>query len=185
MTKTRSDIAAILCALLVCTTALLHAQDGSIEKSWNKAQTEKKSEPMQRATPAPATPRVERDSYPTWDKKRESDTKPWRQQNAPPQQTLPQQQSAPVRGYYAQNKIMIDSLSNLFCLSSSYIRSLTNRNEAGRTVETPVQKTPETRQGDFQYRGDAAETKTPVLADPLAALNTELQRLLEQCLYGR
>jgi hypothetical protein len=188
MTKTPSAIAVFACALLLCAAGSASAQDGSIEKSWGKSSSEKKAEPMQRATPAPAPQqRGDKDSYPTWDKTRQSDIKPWRQQNAAPQQQYQQQQqsAAPARGYYAQNKMMIDSLTNLFCLSSSYIRSLTNRNEVGRTFEAPAPKSTDAKQGDFQYRGDAVETKKPQLADPLAALNTELQRLLEQCLYGR
>ena len=188
MTKTLSAIAVFTCALLLCALGSASAQDGSIEKSWGTSSSEKKTEPMQRTTPAPAPQqRGDKDSYPTWDKKRQSDIKPWRPQNAVPQQQYqqPLQSAAPARGYYTQNKMIIDSLGTLFCLSSSYIRSLTNRNEAGRTFEVPAQKAPDAKQGDFQYRGDAVETKKPQLADPLAALNTELQRLLEQCLYGR
>jgi hypothetical protein len=187
MTKTRSAIAALACAIVLLASASASAQDGSIEKSWGKSSSEKKTEPMQRTTPSPAPQqRGDKDSYPTWDKTRQSDIKPWRTQNTPPATPLQQQSAAPARGYYSQNKMIIDSLGNLFCLSSSYLRSLTNRNEAGRTFEAPAPKTPDTKQGDFQYRGDSpTEAKKPQLADPLAALNTELQRLLEQCLYGR
>ncbi|MBL0175818.1 MAG: hypothetical protein IPP94_11215 [Ignavibacteria bacterium] len=167
--------AALILAALVLSPAAARAQDGSYEKSWNNAGSEKKAEPMQRVTPAPAR-QGEKATYPVWDKARQSDVKPWR--------PAPSAQPAPApRGYYGENRMLIDSLSNLFCLSTSYLRSLTNRNEAARL--SAVAPPPERDPNDFQYRNEPADRKRPQMVDPLATLNSELQRLLEQCLYGR
>ena len=76
--------------------------------------------------------------------------------------------------------MLIDSLSALFCLPSSYIRSLHYRNDVARP-ERASQNT----EHDFQYQQKSTQERASGgSSQALEQLNRELLRLLEQCVYG-
>ena len=156
-------IAAGACALVALVSA--SAQDGSIEQSWGRAAKEKSSQSVEPFKPAP-----QRESYPSWERGRAQESKTWRYADP----------AKPGIDMYSNNRMLIDSLTTLFCLPNSYIRSLHMRNDLARGTVTPQRPS-----SDFQYRNQGAQERAPGSStDTLDQLNRELLRLLEQCIYG-
>ena len=156
----------ILTLLLFSAAALrLSAQNtpGSIGASWDKASGVK---PPFRKMP-PVHRQMEKDApadYTTWDKQRSPESSPW-----PP---LPKSPTAAQ--YLSANGMIIDSLQNLYCLSSGYLRTLRARNEASMRGIQPLPGK------DFQYYPQMR----PAGESP-DHLYRELMQLLHDCLYGR
>jgi hypothetical protein len=155
--------------LMLCAPSTTRAQsrDGSIGDSWLNTPKEKPA-----ATKADQ-PFLQPDKqYKAWDQRPQEPARTW----------TPKKQPAPLSGdLYSSNSRLIDSLTTLYCLSSNYLSTLRNRNEATRgTVPTPL---PQPK--DFSYQQSAPEQKPLPGRESPEALHKELMQLLEQCLYGR
>jgi hypothetical protein len=171
---------AILLPVAVClllafqTQAAAQNRDRTIEDSWDRARTQPKEEAAPLRTPPAETPLAPQNvhptpggDFPTWDKK-SIGTKPW--PGAP--------RAGRAHNLREENTMLIDSLAGLYCLSSSYIAGLRQRNDV--TQPSPV--TPAGK--DFQYKKEA-----PVPAatgqESADALHRELLLLLERCLNSK
>jgi len=162
-------------ALVFLGVFTLHAQNrnGSIEDSWERAPKEIKEKPVEQHYQQHETA-VQKNSvepYPIWDKPRSSLSRPW--------PYIPENPTK--KDYFSANSVLIDSLTNLYCLSTNYIKSLSNRNNVGLAPPPP----PPTRK-DFSYKQSEPPAKGTIQAsESLEALYKELLQLLDQCLYGR
>ena len=145
------------------------SHDGSIEDSWNRAAREPKPLPLDTRRQSPPPETREQQRYTTWERIRPEQSRPW--------PFLPKNPSTDQ--YYTANKALIDSLSNLYCLSANYITTLTNRNEAAmRPASTPQVKK------DFHYDSGTDMRRQSPPSESLDALHKELMQLLDRCLYG-
>ena len=159
-------------AMLACLLAASNAFAQSIEESWMSAPKEK-TPPARQSTQQSAQPFLQTDrQYRAWDRRVEGTDRTW----------TPRKPAVTVPGdYYTSNGQLIDSLTTLYCLSSNYLTTLRNRNEAARSGVVPAAPTPR----DFHYQQSVpGHTPIPGRESP-EALHKELLQLLEQCLYGR
>ncbi len=159
-------VSTIVLFFIIHFTASSQRRDDTIEASWDRApKSDIPVKPKVAETrKAPVT-----DAYnPPWNRERPLESRPW--------PVLPANPTADQ--VYQANKSLIDSLSNLYCLSNNYIRTLTNRNEAAYATH------PASPKRDFHY-SDPSATKSPHTRESLEAVYKELNGLLEQCLYGR
>ncbi len=155
---------ALLSAGMVC-----RAQDGSIQDSWDKAGQEKRQQEREMKPPASHKVQV----YPEWERSEGGKSAvvhegQWKYQ--PP--------AGIKRDLYSINHAIIDSLSALFCIPSSYIKSLRNRNEVARGAAPPP-----VRNREFQYEKESAP-HSHTSGEAMEQLHRELLRLLELCLTG-
>jgi hypothetical protein len=162
------------CTVLVCivltTNGFAQSRDGSIEDSWKNPS--KDTAPVTRQD----QPFLQGDKqYRNWDQKPQEPPRTWNQQ---PKKASPPAMS---RDMYSSNAQLIDSLSTLYCLSSNYLTTLRNRNEASRGTVQPMPTPPR----DFSYQQRTTEQKPLPGRESPEALRKELLQLLDQCLYGR
>lgn len=167
----------IVLAVLVLLPAVGIAQhsDGSIESSWeNPRLYQPPAKVHAERPPAPhvAAPSGTDGYLPAWDRSRSPESRPW-----------PYAQRQPlIKGdYYSSNAMLIDSLTSLYCLSSGYVKTLSNRNESGRAVPSPAPP----QKKEFSYDQAPPAAKPSPARESLEALHRELLLLLDQCLYGR
>lgn len=166
--KTSILLLAMLATLAIVQDTRAQSRDGSIEESWMSAPKERPPAARQ-----PEQPFLQPDrQYRAWDRRAEQTEKTW----------TPRKPVVAVPGdYYTSNGRLIDSLATLYCLSSNYLVTLRNRNEASRAGVLPASPLPK----DFHYQQPVPEhTPIPGRESP-EALHKELLQLLEQCLYGR
>jgi hypothetical protein len=173
---------AIVCFFLAMhVQAVAQTHDRSIEDSWERSATTPLETPRSASTtprsasttpppslwdvhPAPGT------GYPSWDASGPAPAATWPGPSA----------AAPTgRNLAGTNSALIDSLSNLYCVSSTFITSLRNRNELARGAVAPA-----AAGKDFQYK-TAPAVEIPTGTESADALHRELLLLLERCLYGR
>lgn len=141
----------------------LHAQSrpGTVGDSWKSAPAQS----TQGKAPATGTDAA------AWNKERTSSSRPW-----------PQLPEKPMSSdYYKVNTMVIDSLSRLYCVSSSYLHTLRQRNEKASSKPAVSSKD---GQG-FQYNQPTAAAPPPQGHESPQALYRELTSLLDRCLHGR
>ncbi|NOY05517.1 MAG: hypothetical protein GXO82_02600 [Chlorobi bacterium] len=149
-------------------TGPLWSQGSTIERSWENPKPRKHVDKSaykpyeKKAAEQPAT-----EHYNPWQQSRSAETYPW--------PALPQHPGA--LDYHEANTMLIDSLTNLYCLSTNYLRYLRQRNDL--TVSLP--KTPAEK--EFAYTKGAHIPES--VREQLKELYDELQTLLVQCIEGR
>ena len=158
----------MVCLLAGSSVATAQSHEGSIGDSWNSAPKEKAPAGAKQTQPFLQGEK----QYQAWEHRAQESQKTWTQKSQP----IPMS-----RDYYTTNSRLIDSLSTLYCLSSNYLTTLRNRNEATRSGVPASPPQPK----DFSYQQSVQEhTALPGRESP-EALHKELLQLLDQCLYGR
>jgi hypothetical protein len=184
----------IYTALLItvfCFSSSLQAQnyDDSIEDSWNRAARHK----SQDATQQQNTERKQQDAY-DWTKGQQQ--KQQIEKQSPPPATLSRMPAnATAADYYYANNALIDTLTSMYCVSTTYLRTLRNRNEAANVAipkeVAPPKEDPKPEGDRFKYEKDnwrkKQQTEKPAPApninlSALSTLNQELFQLLDKCL---
>lgn len=181
-------ISTALVFMIFCFSGVMQAQnyDDSIEDSWNRAARHK----TQKATQQQETERRQQNAY-DWTKR----TQRQQQQIPPPTAFSRMPANATAADYYYANNALIDTLKNMYCVSTTYLRTLRNRNEAANVAvpkEVVAPKEEPKDQGDgFTYEKDnwrkEQQTAKPAPApdinlSALSTLNQELFQLLDKCL---
>ena len=156
-------------AFLTCNlVAVAQSREGSIGDSWNSAPREKSTVDTKQPQPFLQGEK----QYRAWEHRVEETQRTWT--------TKPQQSPIP-RNQQSTNSQLIDSLSTLYCLSSNYLATLRNREEASRMTVPSAPSRPK----DFSYQQGPPDYKPLPGRESPEALHKELLQLLEQCLYGR
>ena len=161
---------ALLLLFALAYTSSAQTSPGSIQASWDKSTKAKQAE----MKPAPTVQRTAKKSdqaYTSWEKQRVSESQPW--------PYLPKTPTS--QQIFSANTMVLDSLQNLYCLSTNYLRSLRARNDAAYRASQPEQKK------DFHYTPPAQQSvrNETVIKESLSALHKELMQLLNNCIYGR
>ncbi len=147
---------------------LLRAQESTIEQSWEHPAPRKhvdKSTYKPFAGETTTNPANER--YNPWQQSRSVESYPW--PNLPPRPG--------ALDYHKANTMLIDSLTNLYCLSTNYLRYLRQRNDL------TVSLTKTSAHKEFSYTKGAPIPES--VRVQLKELYDELQTLLVQCIEGR
>jgi len=183
----------LLFAMVASNAAFAQNHEESIEESWNKATKESAAQkPPVKAMESDAS----REAY-KWQKgenKEEGTVQETQtmQPNAWPY--LPE--NATAADFYRVNNSLIDSLTNMYCVSAAYIRTLRNRNESAKVqAPPPAQMEKPKKDGDkfdyekesWQQEKQAKPEQTPPPASDtkeseLRVLNQELIQLYNKCL---
>lgn len=166
----RGCLTGVLMLLLfasVITQGRAQTHEGTIESSWEarSGTREYVTQPPPPVRSAPERP----DTYTTWNRVRSMESRPWPQ--------LPKNPTG--SDYYQANSALIDSLANLYCLSSNYVRTLRNRNESLERPLPPLRR-------DFSYtESEHRQVRSGYARQSYESLYKELLLLLDQCLYGK
>ncbi len=147
----------------------LWSQGSTIERSWEhpmpRKHVEKKAYKPYVQEAAGQQPATER--YNPWQQSRSEESYPW--------PALPPRPGA--LDYHKANTMLIDSLTNLYCLSTNYLRYLRQRNDLAMSLpKAPAKK-------EFAYTPEARIPEG--VREQLKELYDELQTLLVQCIEGR
>jgi hypothetical protein len=159
----------VLCLLFPAEYAFSQVREGTIEHSWKRAAQEVRTTPPAHRYVAPHPRQVEQQRATAWDAARSPETRPW--------PMLPPDPGP--KDYHAVNTAVIDSLSQLYCLSPGYVTTLRVRNDEA------YHGAPAGREREFSYTQSGPPAAREANRPSLQALYKELLQLLDRCLVGR
>lgn len=162
---------ALLTMFLLPMTAASQSDEGSIEASWERAAAKPAPRAERILSPPSQSSEESEDMEYTrtiWDAERSDESRPW------PQLA----EDSPAHDFFDANTAVIDSLSQLYCISSNYLSTLRIRNQQAMQGREP-------QKDEFAYQEREQPVQTPSGRTSLHALHKELLQLLERCMSGR
>ncbi len=158
----------MLALLMLPAVVSAQSSDNSIEASWERAETPAPQRPYVQPAPQPQKSDGLKYQETAWGSKRSKSSRPW------PKLTS----SSTVKEYFDANNAVIDSLSNLYCLSTNYVSTLRIRNQQSMQGR-------DSQLRDFNYEEGQQSVPPSTARTSVQALHKELMQLLERCLIGR